>query len=102
MLALLGRVSHLGQAHLRDGHLGDIDQYLQVTAVTGNGGRGGCGLQILGGHAHAEEHASATRQSTRHIRSAREVTDHYLRANSSQRIGTFVFAMDQRATGKLR
>ena len=33
MLPLLGRVGHLGQAHLRHGHLGDVDEHLQVAAL---------------------------------------------------------------------
>jgi len=32
MLALLGRVRHLGQAHLRYGQLGDVDEHLQIAA----------------------------------------------------------------------
>jgi len=32
MLPLLRGVCHLGQAHLRHGHLRDVDQYLQITA----------------------------------------------------------------------
>src|SRR6266853_4882973 len=36
MLPLLGRVRHLGKAHLRDRHLRDIDHHLQIGALAGH------------------------------------------------------------------
>ena len=75
MLPLLGRVRHLGQAHLRHGHLGDVDEHLQITTLARHGGGGDGRLQVGRGHAHAEVHAPATRQGPRDVPGTGEVAD---------------------------
>ena len=60
LLPLLWRVRHLGEARLRDRHLRDVDQHLQIRALAGHCGRGDRRLQITRRHTHAKVHAPAT------------------------------------------
>ena len=97
--ALLGRVGHRGQAHLRDGQLGDIDEHLQVAMLAGDGGGGDGRLQVGRGDAHAEIHASAAFEGPRDVPRPGEVADDDLGPGRSEGLGPVVFAMNKGPDG---
>ena len=101
MLALLGRVRHSRQAHVRDGHLGDVDEDRQRALVARHGGGERGRLQVGRGHAQTEIQAAAPCQSLCDISRMGRVTDDDLGAGGAQRRGTRI-VFDAPAPGRAR
>ena len=78
MLTLLRRVGHLGQTHLRNGQLGNINEYLEITTLARNGGRNDSRLKVGRRHAHPEIHSSTALEGTGDIVGAGEIAYHDL------------------------
>jgi len=76
VLAMLRRVGRFGQTHLRNGHLRNIDEHIQIRPLSRHSGRDDCRLQVGRGNAHAEKHPVAPLDGPCHIRGAGQVTNH--------------------------
>ena len=81
---------------MRHGHLGNVDEHLQIALLPSHGRGSDCRFQVMSRHTHAEIQTSAPRQGPRHILGPGEVADHDLGTGGAQRFGPFIFAMDQR------
>ena len=66
----------------------------------GDCGHGHGGLQVGGGHGHAEINSSTTTDDPKDIGRFEQVPDHYLRAGGPQGRGPVVLAADHRANRK--
>ena len=94
MLPLLGRIGHRGQAHLRHGHLRDVDEHLQITALARDGRGGDCRLQVGRRHAHAEVHPPAATRARATSAGTGEVAETTSAPIARKRLGTFVLAVE--------
>ena len=82
---------------MRYGHLGDVDEHLEIATCTSDGGGGDGRLEVSGGDAHAEVHSPATLHGTRDVFGASQIADDDFGAASTERCGTLIVAADQSA-----
>src|SRR5512132_452236 len=74
VLPLLRRVCHVSEAHLRDSHLRDVDERLEVAALARRCRCNDRCFKVGRRHTHTEIHASAALQRVRDIDGTRKVT----------------------------